>query len=178
MGRKRARDGSSSSAGALDCAKHTTEQGAAAVPTGAIATLEHDTHVGETEGRDEELRAFLRSWSWKREHRPDRDRFRRPYEHVLQLTAPQEREERLCIKQARFLGAEGFASTVWDSSIVVAKYAERWPERFAGARCLDLSAGCGLVGEQIAAIGSGAIGCCCLCCALVKKGAAAKCERR
>jgi predicted nicotinamide N-methyase len=37
---------------------------------------------------------------------------------------------------------------VWDSSIVVAKYAERWPDRFRGKRCLDLSAGCGLIGER------------------------------
>ena len=35
---------------------------------------------------------------------------------------------------------------VWDSSIVVAKYFERWGNRWAGKRCLDLSAGCGLVG--------------------------------
>ena len=35
---------------------------------------------------------------------------------------------------------------VWDSSIVVAKFFERWGNRWAGKRCLDLSAGCGLVG--------------------------------
>jgi hypothetical protein len=37
---------------------------------------------------------------------------------------------------------------VWDSAIVAAKYAEKWPQLFAGKRCCDLSAGCGLVGEQ------------------------------
>lgn len=37
---------------------------------------------------------------------------------------------------------------VWDSSIVVAKYFERWGGRWAGKRCLDLSAGCGLVGAH------------------------------
>ena len=36
---------------------------------------------------------------------------------------------------------------VWDSSIVVAKYVEKHAVRFCGRRCLDLSAGCGLVGE-------------------------------
>ena len=36
---------------------------------------------------------------------------------------------------------------MWDSAIVVAKYAERWADRYKGRRCLDLSAGCGLVGE-------------------------------
>ena len=35
---------------------------------------------------------------------------------------------------------------VWDSSIVVAKFFERWGSRWAGKKCLDLSAGCGLVG--------------------------------
>lgn len=35
---------------------------------------------------------------------------------------------------------------VWDSSIVIAKYCERWRDRWQGRRCLDLSAGCGLVG--------------------------------
>lgn len=38
---------------------------------------------------------------------------------------------------------------VWDSSIVVAKYFERWGVRYKGLRCLDLSAGCGLVGKRI-----------------------------
>ena len=37
---------------------------------------------------------------------------------------------------------------VWDSSIVMAKYFERWNSLWAGKRCLDLSAGCGLVGAN------------------------------
>ena len=35
---------------------------------------------------------------------------------------------------------------VWDSSIVMSKYFEQWGSRWAGKKCLDLSAGCGLVG--------------------------------
>ena len=35
----------------------------------------------------------------------------------------------------------GSAPAVWDSSIVLAKFFERWPQRAAGKRCLDLSAG-------------------------------------
>lgn len=35
---------------------------------------------------------------------------------------------------------------VWDSSIVMAKYFEAHAEQLRGKRCLDLSAGCGLVG--------------------------------
>lgn len=45
---------------------------------------------------------------------------------------------------------------VWDSSIVMAKYFERWGENWRGKRCLDLSAGCGLVGALPSA-------CVCLC---------------
>ena len=36
---------------------------------------------------------------------------------------------------------------MWDSSIVVAKYFEKIQEGLQGKRCLDLSAGCGLVGN-------------------------------
>jgi predicted nicotinamide N-methyase len=53
--------------------------------------------------------------------------------------------EQLRVEQRPF-GAEGFASTVWDSSIVMAKYLERHAPQFAGKRCLELGAGCGLVG--------------------------------
>ena len=35
---------------------------------------------------------------------------------------------------------------VWDSSIVVAKYFEKIQGTLPGKACLDLSAGCGLVG--------------------------------
>ena len=46
------------------------------------------------------------------------------------------------------------AIAVWDSSIVVAKYLERHMEHYKGKRCLDLSAGCGLVGESKSCIAS------------------------
>ena len=45
-------------------------------------------------------------------------------------------------------------TAVWDSSIVLAKYFERWPQKVAGKRCLDLSAGCGLVGIALAKLGA------------------------
>ena len=38
---------------------------------------------------------------------------------------------------------------VWDSSIVMAKYFEMHRAELVGKRCLDLSAGCGLVGEPV-----------------------------
>jgi hypothetical protein len=43
----------------------------------------HVTHVAQA--RDLDLRAFLRSWTWKREHLPDRDRFIKPYKHELRV---------------------------------------------------------------------------------------------
>ncbi|GAB4816007.1 hypothetical protein N2152v2_003053 [Parachlorella kessleri] len=43
---------------------------------------------------------------------------------------------------------------VWDSSIVLAKYFERWPLKVAGKRCLDSSAGCGLVGIALSKLGA------------------------
>ena len=44
---------------------------------------------------------------------------------------------------------------VWDSSIVLAKFIEaQGAPRFAGTRCLDLSAGCGLPGLVLAKLGA------------------------
>lgn len=161
--------------------------------------------------------AFLRAWAWKREHRPDKVRFHRPYSHVVHtgegVRIP------LTIHQARF-EAQGFASTgapeadlgctcgvhagvmhcgcfvrgcetvglprartvgsgrvlgahdldgstaggpspsshhprtVWDSSIVVSKMCEWQAARWRGKRCLDLSAGCGLVGITLRTLGA------------------------
>ncbi|KAG2436730.1 hypothetical protein HXX76_006254 [Chlamydomonas incerta] len=96
--------------------------------------------------------SFLQSWAWKREHRPDRDRFQRPYVHPLADG------RKLTVEQARFSGGEGFASTVWDSSIVVAKYLERHAAALVrGRRLLDLSAGCGLPGLTAASLGAGCV---------------------
>ncbi|KAL0033614.1 hypothetical protein WJX79_007925 [Trebouxia sp. C0005] len=91
---------------------------------------------------------FLRSWAWKREHRPDKTRFHRPYIHFM--TSP---AVKLTLQQSKF-DAEGFASTIWDSSIVMSKYFERWDGRWVGKKCLDLSAGCGLVGIVLARLGA------------------------
>lgn len=43
---------------------------------------------------------------------------------------------------------------VWDSSIVLSKMLELHAPRFAGRRCLDLSAGCGLPGIVLAKLGA------------------------
>ncbi|KAF6266140.1 putative methyltransferase-domain-containing protein [Scenedesmus sp. NREL 46B-D3] len=104
--------------------------------------------------QDDELKRFYRSWAWKREHRPDKERFHRPYKHTMVLPGS-EVSITLSIRQKKF-GPEGFASTVWDSAIVAAKYVEKWPELFAGKRCCDLSAGCGLVAVVMAKLGASA----------------------
>jgi predicted nicotinamide N-methyase len=63
-------------------------------------------------------------------------------------------------EQARFddkrnKGADGgFASTVWDSAIVLAKFIEKHQEKFRGLRVVELGAGCGLV--SVALIHAGA----------------------
>lgn len=85
-----------------------------------------------------------------------RVRFERPYLHPLALPGGEggaAQQQQLTVHQQRFR-AEGFASTVWDSSIVLAKYFERHAGRYAGARCLDLSAGCGLPGLVLARLGA------------------------
>jgi len=62
----------------------------------------------------------------------------------------------LTLRQAPFTkSADGaFASTVWDSSIVVSKMLERHPSLVRGRRCLDLSAGVGLVAAVMARVGA------------------------
>ncbi|PRW45633.1 hypothetical protein C2E21_5777 [Chlorella sorokiniana] len=97
---------------------------------------------------------WLRSWAWKREHRPDKVRFDRPYSHGMRL--PDGEEAKLTVHQARFR-EQGFASTVWDSSIVLAKLFERQAAAVQGKRCLDLSAGCGLPCLVLAKLGAGAV---------------------
>eukprot|EP00775_Hariotina_reticulata_P005949 gene5949-6188_t len=107
--------------------------------------------------KQDDLKQFFRSWAWKREHRPDKDRFHRPYKHSMAIMSANDSQTmqhiQLSIQQKQFK-AEGFASTVWDSSIVTAKYIEKWPQLFAGKRCLDLSAGCGLVAVVMAKVGA------------------------
>ena len=80
----------------------------------------------------------------------DRVRFHRPYIHTITALNGGDGSTMLTVGQAKF-EAEGFASTVWDSCIVLAKYFERWRRQYAGKRCLDLSAGCGLVGAALCA---------------------------
>ncbi|GAQ88365.1 hypothetical protein KFL_004220040 [Klebsormidium nitens] len=100
------------------------------------------------------VNAFLRAWAWKREPLPDRYKYDLPYVHKF-VSGGQEGS--LTIQQKRFKET-GFASTVWDSSIVLAKYLERWQEALVrGKRCIELGAGCGLVGICAARFGAGSV---------------------
>ena len=90
---------------------------------------------------------FIRRWAWKREAKTDEERFVLPYEHEWLGT-------KMSFAQRRFDdgGASGgFASTVWDSSIVLAKYVEKHRGLFANKRACELGAGCG--GERRAGQG-------------------------
>ncbi|KAK9830124.1 hypothetical protein WJX72_009898 [[Myrmecia] bisecta] len=111
-----------------------------------------DDRGGQIAPKLSDTKRFLRAWAWKREHLPDKARFHRPYIHKMRSPGT-DADIQLCISQAAFK-QEGFASTVWDSSIVMAKYFERWAGEFRGKRCLDLSAGCGLVGIVLARLGA------------------------
>ena len=92
---------------------------------------------------------FLRTWLWKREAKSDKERFDVPYsEYTFGAGAA---ERRLVIQQRRY-HAEGFASTVWDSAIVLAKLLERRGPLKSVA--VELGSGCGLVATVLALLGA------------------------
>ena len=92
---------------------------------------------------------FIRRWAWKREAKTDEERFVLPYEHEWLGT-------KMSFAQRRFDdgGASGgFASTVWDSSIVLAKYVEKHRGSFANKKVCELGAGCGVVSAALVKAG-------------------------
>ena len=90
---------------------------------------------------------FLATWLWKREAKSDQERFHEPYEY------PDAPLGALRLEQRPF-SEEGFASTVWDSAIVLAKYFELQSALFAGKRCVELGAGCGLLSSLLGRLGA------------------------
>ena len=114
---------------------------------------------------------FIRRWAWKREAKSDEERFSQPYAHEMQVRAgsavpmgfdaddgdSSTRTVTMRFAQRGFGdgGADGgFASTVWDSAIVLAKYVERHQEKFRGVRACELGAGCGVVSAALVAAGA------------------------
>jgi len=92
---------------------------------------------------------FIRQWAWKREMKSDAERFDEAYAHELTDVDGTTQEVRL--KQRKF-SAQGFASTVWDSAIVMAKYVEKWKKKFSAETrtACELGAGCGLTTATLA----------------------------
>ena len=91
---------------------------------------------------------FIRQWGWKREMKTDEERFALDYAHAFKDVDGCAHE--LKFKQKKF-GPEGFASTVWDSAIVMAKYIEKTYEKFRQARsAIELGAGCGVTTAVLA----------------------------
>eukprot|EP00892_Ulva_mutabilis_P007914 jgi/Ulvmu1/5495/UM023_0031.1 len=105
------------------------------------SSLERDTAEN-----DEDISTFLSAWAWKREHLPDKLRFRKPYKYPLDAHLHQSNASQVVTIHQQSFKAEGFASTVWDSSILVSKYIESNVSLVAGQKVCDVSAGTGLVG--------------------------------
>ena len=114
---------------------------------------------------------FIRRWAWKREAKSDEERFSQPYAHEMQVRTgsavpmgfdADDGDSSTRTVSMRFAqrgfgdgGADGgFASTVWDSAIVLAKYVERHQEKFRGVRACELGAGCGVVSAALVAAGA------------------------
>lgn len=96
------------------------------------------THVVETfDGVDlwPARSATVEALAWKREGRSAQERYDSKYEYSFD-TMPRKFD----VMQSR----EGICSTVWDASIVLAKYFEVHPELVQDKRCLGLGSGCGL----------------------------------
>ena len=115
-----------------------------ALPAAAATTA---TCSGESGGA-ENAASFLERLSWAREYKSQAERFEHPYRHTL------EGGTELTLQQRPF-DVEGFASSVWDSAIVLAKALERLGEsHVTRKRVCELGAGCGLPGLVLAARGA------------------------
>ena len=93
---------------------------------------------------------FIRQWAWKREMKTERERFEDAYAYPTDEDDREDetgtkRKRAIVLNQRKFT-ATGFASTVWDSAVVLSKYAEKTRRDFARATtCVELGAGCGLI---------------------------------
>ena len=104
---------------------------------------------------------YLETFAWKREFKSHSERFIQDYSHTV---LPHEGAPHVLTIEQRPFGPEGFASTIWDSAIVLSRMLERHGlhalSSAAPARpptCIELGAGCGLVGLTLAALGGDAV---------------------
>ena len=91
---------------------------------------------------------FIRQWAWKREMKTERERFEDAYAYPTREDEDEDetRTKRKIVLNQKKFAAAGFASTVWDSAVVLSKYAEKTRRDFARAKtCVELGAGCGLI---------------------------------
>ncbi len=89
---------------------------------------------------------FIRQWAWKREMKTERERFEDAYAYPTREDDDETQTKRKIVLKQKKFKATGFASTVWDSAVVLSKYAEKTRRDFARAKtCVELGAGCGLI---------------------------------
>lgn len=119
---------------------------------------------------DHQVNSFLAQWLWKREAKSDAEKFHQPYEYPLEdggtlvvQQSPFTAEVRwsllsrvvelTCVVTRSF--TQGFASTVWDSAIVLSKYLEtRHGAALRGKSAVELGAGCGLLSLVLCHLGA------------------------
>jgi predicted nicotinamide N-methyase len=101
----------------------------------------------------------------KREYLSYEQKHLEPYEHTLRVasrssmraTRAAARERVTLTIAQRPYTTQGFASTVWDSAIVLARLLEREPALVRGQRVVELGAGCGLPGIVAASLGAASV---------------------
>ena len=127
-------------------------------PVATAATVET---MGRVRTASASNGCYLDTFAWKREFKSHSERFLQDYSHTVLPNAGAPHV--LTIEQRPF-GPEGFASTIWDSAIVLSRMLERHGLHALSSaapsgppKCIELGAGCGLVGLTLAALGGDAV---------------------
>ena len=127
----------------------TTEQLAATLaPIFCESIVGHRPRIAPLPDNGNGGPSALDKLSWRREYMSHEQRFVLPYNHAIE-------KQTLVLEQTAF-GPEGFASTIWDSAIVLARYLEHRQSSSCHS-CVELGAGCGLPGIVLHALGAKAV---------------------